>query len=626
MSLGYISEIERGQKEASSELLASLCGALEVPLSDVLREVSFAVAIEEAASVRRAAPRSADPAAAPRSSPPPPEPAHPSARAGWQAGHQYAARSRPGSPSSAYADGRAAAQARLTRSAVDPQVAPATLVAGGADLGQVPVLVQHRARQPHHPERVGDQADRRARVVAGEEAQLGAVDRADAGEVALVEQRLAERTVGVGREPADGLLPRPSRGRAGRGRDGRRRRPRARGAPAPRPRAGSRPRPGRRRRARPGPGGRACSSARPVEDPPGALHLQVGVQGPARPSGVGVDAGEQVLAAGDGLDDGAAGQVDGGDARHPEVGAASARGPTAPVQQPGRPPDRVALGHVSRPRLAAQPARGGDEPGRVQRRPQRASRRSRAAARRRPARRSSGPARRAGRRRPALAAGSSCRALGVVGPGEQRAAAALDVERQRAVDEHHHARRPCARAGGPRPRRPRRARAGRARGARRRRGWRGRWRPGRPRPAWRRRGPRRRCAAGRSRPTVPNWAAPRPADEVAAPAAAGLLERRQHLVDGREAAGHPLADHRAAGDHAVAVEHPLGDGVGAAGRVVVERRQQRPAAGGLGGTAAAGHAGPGRTRSCGCGPAPGGCGGRCCRRGSARAAASGCRC
>ena len=49
VSLGYISEIERGQKEASSELLASLCTALEVPLSDVLREVSDAVAVEEAA-------------------------------------------------------------------------------------------------------------------------------------------------------------------------------------------------------------------------------------------------------------------------------------------------------------------------------------------------------------------------------------------------------------------------------------------------------------------------------------------------------------------------------------------------------------------------------------------------
>ncbi len=51
VSLGYISEIERGQKEASSELLASLCAALEVPLSSVLREVSEAVALEEASLV-----------------------------------------------------------------------------------------------------------------------------------------------------------------------------------------------------------------------------------------------------------------------------------------------------------------------------------------------------------------------------------------------------------------------------------------------------------------------------------------------------------------------------------------------------------------------------------------------
>ncbi|PUA79172.1 helix-turn-helix domain-containing protein [Nocardioides currus] len=49
VSLGYISEIERGQKEASSELLASLCMAMDLPLSDVLREVSDAVALEERA-------------------------------------------------------------------------------------------------------------------------------------------------------------------------------------------------------------------------------------------------------------------------------------------------------------------------------------------------------------------------------------------------------------------------------------------------------------------------------------------------------------------------------------------------------------------------------------------------
>lgn len=49
VSLGYISEIERGQKEASSELLASLCQAMDLPLSDVLRDVADAVALEEAA-------------------------------------------------------------------------------------------------------------------------------------------------------------------------------------------------------------------------------------------------------------------------------------------------------------------------------------------------------------------------------------------------------------------------------------------------------------------------------------------------------------------------------------------------------------------------------------------------
>ena len=49
VSLGYISEIERGQKEASSELLASLCQAMDLPLSEVLRDVADAVALEEIA-------------------------------------------------------------------------------------------------------------------------------------------------------------------------------------------------------------------------------------------------------------------------------------------------------------------------------------------------------------------------------------------------------------------------------------------------------------------------------------------------------------------------------------------------------------------------------------------------
>ena len=45
VSLGYLSEVERGQKEASSELLGSICEALDVPLSEVLREVSDNLAL-----------------------------------------------------------------------------------------------------------------------------------------------------------------------------------------------------------------------------------------------------------------------------------------------------------------------------------------------------------------------------------------------------------------------------------------------------------------------------------------------------------------------------------------------------------------------------------------------------
>jgi transcriptional regulator with XRE-family HTH domain len=47
VSLGYLSEVERGQKEASSELLTAICEALEVPLSRVLREVSGELALAE---------------------------------------------------------------------------------------------------------------------------------------------------------------------------------------------------------------------------------------------------------------------------------------------------------------------------------------------------------------------------------------------------------------------------------------------------------------------------------------------------------------------------------------------------------------------------------------------------
>ena len=47
VSLGYLSEVERGEKEASSELLASICGALDAPLSQVLIDVSSRMAESE---------------------------------------------------------------------------------------------------------------------------------------------------------------------------------------------------------------------------------------------------------------------------------------------------------------------------------------------------------------------------------------------------------------------------------------------------------------------------------------------------------------------------------------------------------------------------------------------------
>lgn len=48
VSLGYLSEIERGTKEASSEMLAAICLALGLPLSSVLADLTERVAHTEA--------------------------------------------------------------------------------------------------------------------------------------------------------------------------------------------------------------------------------------------------------------------------------------------------------------------------------------------------------------------------------------------------------------------------------------------------------------------------------------------------------------------------------------------------------------------------------------------------
>lgn len=47
VSLGYLSEVERGQKEASSELLNSICQALGLSLSFVISDVAREITSRE---------------------------------------------------------------------------------------------------------------------------------------------------------------------------------------------------------------------------------------------------------------------------------------------------------------------------------------------------------------------------------------------------------------------------------------------------------------------------------------------------------------------------------------------------------------------------------------------------
>lgn len=47
VALGYLSEVERGQKEASSEILAAVADALDTPISVIMREVGDRLAVIE---------------------------------------------------------------------------------------------------------------------------------------------------------------------------------------------------------------------------------------------------------------------------------------------------------------------------------------------------------------------------------------------------------------------------------------------------------------------------------------------------------------------------------------------------------------------------------------------------
>ena len=54
VSLGYLSEVERGRKEASSELLSAICAALDVPVVTAARRGRRATGAPRAARSRPA--------------------------------------------------------------------------------------------------------------------------------------------------------------------------------------------------------------------------------------------------------------------------------------------------------------------------------------------------------------------------------------------------------------------------------------------------------------------------------------------------------------------------------------------------------------------------------------------
>ena len=51
VALGYLSEVERGQKEASSEILAAVAEALDVPISAIMRQVGDRISVLEGLQV-----------------------------------------------------------------------------------------------------------------------------------------------------------------------------------------------------------------------------------------------------------------------------------------------------------------------------------------------------------------------------------------------------------------------------------------------------------------------------------------------------------------------------------------------------------------------------------------------
>ncbi len=280
-------------------------------------------------------------------------------------------------------------------------------------------------RPADQPAQLGHVADGGERVDPAGEAELGGVHVADPGQAGLVEQGFVDGAIRIGAAGASAPRARPSRARAGRDRDDRPRRPRGGGGAARRSRARSRPPAGRRWTARRGPRARA-----------GATSARAGRCARTLPSSGGCAASRPRAP------------------RSGSAGACPARGSGAPCRRRGRrwpagapgsrcevricpasarSRDRAARQTVSPSGTEPQPLRGGDEAGVLQGLAQRCGARAEQLCPvglldRQPAERAAADG---GRQR----LDRRAQQLGVVGPGEQGAPAALDVEGELAVDE-----------------------------------------------------------------------------------------------------------------------------------------------------------------------------------------------
>jgi transcriptional regulator with XRE-family HTH domain len=147
VSLGYLSEVERGQKEASSELLGSICSALGTPLSQVLREVSDNFALAELqhepvlTGVREPQPASGSPAGPARPDVPGHRaPASGQVRLGAAGSRQLALRERStmgAAAMGASAPGRLSARVGQRLGAPQAQVIDAVSLQGGTAFDQL---------------------------------------------------------------------------------------------------------------------------------------------------------------------------------------------------------------------------------------------------------------------------------------------------------------------------------------------------------------------------------------------------------------------------------------------------------------------------------------------------------